>query len=253
MQCRIVSELARRIHAGRGSGKGKGRARIRGGGLLGPVADDWIISEPVIPKMQKRPNFLVVLQFQDGLWEEIFLCCVSTAWLQLLLGAAQLVLSGRAVGLWGMSTAILWGVAFPSRGVGTRLGSNCAVRRVEKPREGTASRCQSQQLAAFPATLLFTSLYFSHILYFTTLYFWAAARLPFVGLRELLSSLMPGLESHRSVSQPLTELWVWSAGMLTGFSVDRWGVWFFFLSARTEYSKSVSCCQEDCIWDCIWD
>lgn len=48
--------------------------------------------------MLKKPDFLLFLQFQGGLWEEIFLCCVSTALLLLLLGAARPVLDGWMFG-----------------------------------------------------------------------------------------------------------------------------------------------------------
>lgn len=83
------------------------------GGLLGPLADGWDLSVPALMKMPKRHNFLCFfLRFRDGLWEENFLCGVSTAWLQLLLRAAQLIPDGWVLGS---------GVPAPLAFLGSRL------------------------------------------------------------------------------------------------------------------------------------
>lgn len=76
-------ELAGKIPAGRVAGKGTGRAHVWGGCLLGPGAHGWNLSVPV-RKFKPDPIFSFPYKFEGGLWEEVFLCCVSTAWLLLL-------------------------------------------------------------------------------------------------------------------------------------------------------------------------
>lgn len=242
-------ELARKIHASRVGWEGQRQSPVWGRGLLGLVCDDWNLLVSVITEMRERPNFLLYLQSQDGFWEEIFLCCVSMVWFQWLLGATQLVLDGWMLGFGVWAQPAFRGSRFGVVEEAPSQVPDVLLEGWENPEvvlhQGADA---SSLLPCWHTTLNFTVFY---PLCFTTLYVWAAPYLLFMGLSELLSALTWGLESHLQHVPALD----WAAGLVSrNIGCFKSGqmrglIFFFLLSAISEYSKSVSCCQEDCTLD----